>query len=321
MSRWDNAWAPYVPVAERRRRAAQKIAKMKKAGQTVLPVVIEGRRITTTFWGDAWGGNLEAYSDFANRLERGRTYVRNGSVVDLQVEGGRVRSMVSGSELYTVQVDIKQLDAARWGEIKGQCAGQIGSLVELLRGSISKSVMEVVTRKGGGLFPAPKEIRMKCSCPDYATMCKHVAATLYGVGARLDHDPASLFTLRGVDPSELIEAALAQPRAASTASTARRGRVLDAGALSDVFGVDFAAEGVAAVKEAPSSKAPAKRGRRAAVMSEEVAKPAVKKAAVAKKSVAKKPPAKKAAVKKAPAKKAPAKKAPAKKAPAKRPLR
>ncbi len=235
-SGYEDDWRPYIPVAERRRLAAKKIAKLKRAGRKISSVEIAGRKITTTFWGNAWSQNLESYSDYANRLPRGRTYVRNGSLVDLQIEAGRVRALVSGSEIYQVGIEIKRLSKPRWSDIKGQCAGQIDSLVELLQGSLSKGVMEIVTRKGAGLFPAPREISLDCSCPDWATMCKHVAATLYGVGARLDHQPERLFTLRGVDPAEMLEAAIDRPL---TASRSRRGRVLDPGELSSVFGVDI----------------------------------------------------------------------------------
>ena len=252
-----DGWRPYVPVAERRRKASQKLAKMKKAGRNVAPIEIAGRKITATFWGDAWCRNLEAYSDYANRLPRGRTYVRNGSVIDLQIEAGRVAALVSGSEIYEVDITIKPLARPRWTEIKRQCAGQIDSLVELLKGSISKGVMEIVTRKGEGLFPAPQEISLSCSCPDWATMCKHVAATLYGVGARLDHAPEMLFTLRGVDPTEMVEAAIEQP---SKAYTPRTGRALVSEDLSSVFGVDIEMGGVSEKDVTP----PAKRKRRAA---------------------------------------------------------
>ena len=194
------SWRPYVSVAARRRHAAKRVAKMKKDGREISPIEIVGRKIATTFWGDAWCKNLESYSDYSNRLPRGRTYVHNGSVIDLQIEAGRVRSLVSGSDIYEVDTQIKSLAKKRWTDIKGQCAGKIDSLVELLQGSISTGVMEIVTCKGEGLFPAPREISLSCSCPDWATMCKHVAATLYGVGARLDHEPELLFTLRGVDP-------------------------------------------------------------------------------------------------------------------------
>jgi len=254
---WYGGWRRYVPVGERRRRAEEKVAKMRKAGRPISPVEIAGRKIARTFWGDAWCKNLEAYSDYSNRLPRGRTYVRNGSVVDLQIARGRVTALVSGSSLYQVAIEMKPLARPRWAGIKGACAGQIGSLVELLRGAISKGVMGVVTRKGEGLFPAPREISLSCSCPDWATMCKHVAATLYGVGARLDHAPELLFTLRGVDPTELVEAAIDQP--------ARRparpgGRVLAAEDLSSVFGVDIETDEASARDVAGSSG----QGRRAA---------------------------------------------------------
>ena len=231
-----NHWRPYVSVAKRRRQAARKIAELKKSGRNVAPVEISGRKIALTFWGNAWCKNLEAYSDYANRLPRGRTYVRNGSVIDLQIETGRVRALVSGSDIYEVDITFKPLMKKRWTDIKAQCAGQIGSLVELLQGSISKGVMEIVTRKGQGLFPAPREISLNCSCPDWATMCKHVAAVLYGVGARLDHEPELLFTLRAVDPTEMVEAAVDQP---PTARKPRRGRALESDELSSVFGVDI----------------------------------------------------------------------------------
>lgn len=230
---------------------------MKKAGKKVTPVEIGGRRITTTFWGDAWCKNLEAYSDYSNRLPRGRTYVRNGSVIDLRIEAGHVLALVSGTDLYTVDIAIKPMPRKKWKKIKEQCAGQIDSLVELLKGSISKGVMEVVTRKGDGLFPSPREITLSCSCPDWATMCKHVAATLYGVGARLDHAPELLFTLRGVDPTEMVEVAIDQP---GGASKARKGRVLETDGLSSVFGVDIDMGGVSP-KAAAGKKTAAKTPR------------------------------------------------------------
>ncbi len=231
-----NYWPPYVSVAKRRRRAEKKIAKMRKSGRDVAPVDIEGRNIATTFWGAAWCRNLEAYSDYANRLPRGRNYVRNGSVIDLQIEAGRVRSLVSGSRIYKVNIAIKPLSAERWAAVKAECAGRIGSLVELLRGSISREVMNVVTRKDAGLFPAPREISLSCSCPDCAIMCKHVAATLYGVGARLDREPGLLFTLRGVEPSEMAMDAVEQ---APAAGKPMRGRLLKADDMSAVFGIDL----------------------------------------------------------------------------------
>ncbi len=201
-------YKPYVPVAKRRAQAAREVARRVKKGEAVSPVVIEGRAIVSTFWGKAWCTNLEGYSDFENRLPRGRTYVRNGSVVDLKIAKGRITALVSGSELYTVQIDIAALPQKAWRVVKARCAGKVGSLVELLQGKLSNAVMEAVTDRAEGLFPEPKEIKMRCSCPDYAGMCKHLAAVMYGIGNRLDSSPDLLFELRGVDHRELIEQAI-----------------------------------------------------------------------------------------------------------------
>jgi len=249
MSFWG--YREYLPVAQRRANAAKEVAKLKKQGCAVSPVVIEGRKIATSFWGKAWCDNLERYSDFANRLPRGRTYVSNGSVIDLQIARGKVEALVSGSEIYRVKIDIAVAAPARWEAICGDCAGSVGSIVELLQGRFSKHVMARVCREADGLFPAPKEIKMSCSCPDWAGMCKHVAATLYGVGARLDHDPELLFTLRGVDRSELVSVGA---DLSITESVASSERVLVDDDVAALFGLEFdAAPPAAALAE---NKAP-----------------------------------------------------------------
>jgi uncharacterized Zn finger protein len=245
-------WPQPISAAERRRRAARRLTKLQKAGRVISPVEISGRKISATFWGDAWCRNLEAYSDYSNRLPRGRSYVRDGSVIDLQIEAGRVHALVSGSDVYEVEIKIKPLANRRWSAIRRQCAGQIESLLELLRGRISRGVMEVVTRKKEGVFPSPREISLSCSCPDWASMCKHVAAALYGVGARLDQAPELLFTLRCVDPTEMVEAALEQPLPGKKSG---RGRVLETDDLSSVFGVDIDTD------KAPTKKTSANRSK------------------------------------------------------------
>src|SRR6266566_9716744 len=200
-------WRPYVPVAEKRRQAERKLAKLEKRGQSVAPVRIDGRAIAKSFWGKSWCGNLERYSDYESRLPRGRTYVRNGSVVDLKITKGEVAALVAGSELYKIKIAISPVTTARWKSMCRDCAGTIDSLIELLQGRLAKGVMDRVCREGDGLFPSPGEIKLSCSCPDWADMCKHVAAALYGVGARLDKAPQFLFVLRGVDENELIGSA------------------------------------------------------------------------------------------------------------------
>lgn len=235
MSWWG--YKPYVSVAERRAKAQRHAASLAKKGQACCPIQIEGLKIAKTFWGLAWCDHLESYSDFANRLPRGRTYVRNGSVIDLQIAPGKIKAIVCGSEIYNIKIDIKPLANPAWKNIKGHCAGQIASLVELLQGKLSKGVMEIITCRETGMFPSPKEISLDCSCPDWADMCKHVAAVLYGVGARLDVEPELLFTLRGVDHLDLIEQVGQAPITAGGDGTSRQ--TLAAGDLSDVFGIEL----------------------------------------------------------------------------------
>jgi len=236
---WRNGWRPYVPVAQRRAKAARELTKLaKKNGQRADPVVLVGRTIASSFWGKAWCENLEAYSDFENRLPRGRTYVRNGSVVDLQIAQGSITARVAGSELYRVEIAIRPLPEKLWQAVRKECAGKIDSILELLQGRLSAAVMQVVTRHDQGLFPAPREIEMKCSCPDWATMCKHVAATLYGIGARLDTRPELLFLLRGVDPEDLI-AGVSGADAVRPATTADAKTGLGDADLSAVFGIEL----------------------------------------------------------------------------------
>jgi uncharacterized Zn finger protein len=261
---------PYVSVAERRRKAAQETAKLAKKGKTIRPVRIDGRTIAHTFWGKAWCDNLESYMDYENRLPRGRTYVRNGSVVHLDIRAGEIEALVSGSELYRVNINITSAAKAKWKKLCGECAGGIGSLVELFQGRFSDHVMGIITPKETGLFPSPKEIELKCSCPDWATMCKHVAAVLYGVGARLDQSPELLFTLRSVNHEELI------PRAAAVTDLAGKtpaaGPELAESELGAVFGIELDAGAGAPAPEAPPpvptkrlprAKKPAARKRRA----------------------------------------------------------
>jgi len=233
MNWWSYTRKP--SVHERRQKAAREARRFAKNGKALSPVAIEGRTIARSFWGKAWCDNLESYRDFENRLPRGRSYVRNGSVLDLQVASGKITALVSGSDLYQVAISIKPVVAGHWGRIKTQCAGNVGSIIELLEGKLSERVMQVITHRDDGLFPKPAEIQMECSCPDWATMCKHVAAVMYGVGARLDQQPELLFTLRNVDHAELIAAA---PDLAVTRRGAGR-KVLADDALAEVFGVGF----------------------------------------------------------------------------------
>lgn len=236
---WDS-YRPNVSIAERRRKgeaAARRLAK--KAGRVLAPVRPAGKGIATTFWGKAWCNNLDAYSDFANRLPRGRTYLRNGSIIDLQITAGRVEALVQGTDLYQVAINFKPLPNKRWQTFKQHAAGQVTHLLDLLQGRLPPAMLAAITTCDSGLFPTPKEIELGCSCPDWAAMCKHVAAVLYGVGVRLDETPELFFILRGVDSGELMKAATASAVRTSKARAQKGTTALDDSALSEIFGVEI----------------------------------------------------------------------------------
>ena len=235
-----NGWAPYVPVAVRRAKAQKQLEKMKKKGLRVQPVHLTGRKIAASFWGKGWCDHMESFSDYANRLPRGRTYVRNGSVCHLDIKPGRIEAIVSGSTLYTVSITITPLMKKKWDAVKNSCTGRIGSLIDLLRGKLDRAVMEVVAHRREGLFPLPGEMKFDCDCPDWAGMCKHVAAVLYGVGARLDHSPEMLFFLRGVNHEELVDVSAVVLGVAKAGTSRRR---IAATGIADVFGIDMAEAG------------------------------------------------------------------------------
>jgi uncharacterized Zn finger protein len=236
--RWGWSYKPYVSAGEKRRRASKEATSLIEEGQKLNPVRVEGRTISRSFWGKAWCENLESYSDLANRLPRGRTYLRNGSVVDFQIVPGEIRALVYGSELYRIAIKIEPVQKAEWKALKSDCAGQVGSLMDLLQGKLSAQVMEIITRRETGLFPRPTEISLSCSCPDWAGMCKHVAASLYAVGVRLDESPELLFLLRGADHLELVtEATESVTTGVSTLSEGSG--PLTGDNLEEIFGIEI----------------------------------------------------------------------------------
>jgi uncharacterized Zn finger protein len=229
----------YVPVAERRRQALKKMDQLRDKGHDIQPIEpFNYRGIAKSFWGKAWCRHLEKFSDYSNRLPRGRTYVRNGSVCHLGIEPETATAMVSGSEMYELSIHIEPLCPEKWSNIKNDCKGKIGSLIELLQGKISDEIMEIVTDRDNGLFPSPDEIRFNCNCPDWADMCKHVAAVMYGIGVRLDTEPELLFKLRGVNHEELIAVDTAIDNL-TDGKRSRRRRTLSDDCVAAVFGIDL----------------------------------------------------------------------------------
>ncbi len=287
MAYWES-FAPYVTVAEKRAKAEKKLKALLKKNQDIQPVVIEGRTIARTWWGKSWNTNLESYADYSNRIGRGRSYVRHNAVLDLQIKSGLIESMVQGTNAkpYKIQIKIKTLKKDIWKNIKKACQGEFDSLQELLNGKFPESLSNIFTDKKSGLFPAPGEISFDCSCPDWAVMCKHIAATLYGIGARLDSEPELFFTLRDVKMKDLVSGAV-KDQTSDLLKKARQksSKVMDESDLSEIFGIDM--------EEAPTPKKARSKSKE---------KPAKKPTAKTKKTAARKlkkiKPEKKAAVRK-----------------------
>jgi len=232
----------YVSVGEKKRKAEASVEKLRKKNPNISPVVITGKKLATTWWGNSWNTNLESYSDYENRIERGRSYLRNGALLNLEITQGKISALVQGSRAkpYKVEVVIKSLKKDVWEAITKDCAGKIDSLQELMEGKFPRALSELFTAKGEGLFPAPNEITFTCSCPDYADMCKHVAAALYGVGARLDENPALFFVLRNINIEELISDAISKKsQTLLEKSKIKGGRVIQEIDVSDMFGIDI----------------------------------------------------------------------------------
>lgn len=237
------SWYPhYVSVAEKRAKAAKKLKELRKKNPDICPVCIESTAIARTWWGKSWNRNLELYADYSNRIGRGRSYVRHGAVLDLKIEAGKVDALVQGTRAkpYSVNIEIKPVARNIWENIKTASEGKLDSLKELLAGKFPKSLGELFTVQGNGLFPSPKEITFSCSCPDWASMCKHVAATLYGIGARLDEEPELFFKLRNVEMKDLVtEAVQDQTRKLLEKAKRTTGRVIAEADVADVFGIDM----------------------------------------------------------------------------------
>jgi uncharacterized Zn finger protein len=255
MSYWN--YRPYRSVAAKRADAKKAISKLTKQGGC-SPVVLEGTKIASSFWGKAWCKHIEGWQDYENRLPRGRSYVRSGAVVDLRLAAGEITAKVQGSELYNIRIAVTKLPPARWKTFKQLSLGKVGSLLSLMQGRLPDELLEQLTDPETGLFPRKKEMKLDCDCPDYSSLCKHLAAVLYGVGNRLDSQPELLFTLRGVDHSELLSQAAGAAADLGTATLGNAALATDD--LGAIFGIELATPAAMPAKSRkPKIAKPAKK--------------------------------------------------------------
>ena len=241
MSRYWSEFPRYEQpdAGELKRKSAASKKKAQAKGKILEPVTIKGRNIASTGWGKAWCDNLEQYADYESRLGRGKRYVRNGSVIDLKIQKGKILARVQGTRKtpYKVEIRISPLSEERCQDILERCGRKLENLEALTEGNFPDDMKELFRGKGG-LFPEPREISFNCSCPDWALMCKHVAAALYGVGARLDENPLLFFELRGIDVGRFIDVALENRVEAMLANADKKsGRIMEDTDLGKLFGV------------------------------------------------------------------------------------
>lgn len=231
-------YAPYVTVAEKMKKAEKALVKLRKKDPGASPVVIEGKKIAKTWWGIAWCKNLESYAEYQNRIGRGRAYVKNGFVIDLRIDEGIVRGKVYGSSLYNVTISIDKLGDDKKETAIRAIGRKIDSVEDLINGNFPKELGEIFLTQKKGLFPSPKEIHLDCDCPDWADMCKHVAAVLYGVGARFDADPLLFFKLRGIDADGFIKKSIDEKmRSMIKNAGTKTERVIENADISGMFGI------------------------------------------------------------------------------------
>lgn len=233
-------FSEYVSVAKKKENAQKSIEKLRKKIPNISPVIIDGNLIAKKWWGKAWNKNLESYADLSNRIGRGRSYVKHGAVLDLQIEKGNVEAIVqgSGAKPYNIVIEIDKLEKNKWESVIEICNHRIDTMETLIAGQFPKEFDKLFKESKNGLFPYPKEIHFKCSCPDSARVCKHVAAVLYGVGARLDNDPILFFKLRDIDFEELLKKSMEDKMQSMIKNADKKStRVIDEEDVFDLFGL------------------------------------------------------------------------------------
>lgn len=240
MSRyWEDGCYSQPTTSELKRKSEASRVSAEKKGKRLEPVVIQGRNIAKSWWGRAWCDNLERYADYESRLSRGKRYVKTGAVIDLSITKGRIQAKVQGSRKtpYKVEIRISPLSEERCQEILQKCGKRVETLEKLLAGDFPEELKELFTQRGG-LFPSSREISFSCSCPDWALMCKHVAAVLYGIGARLDENPSLFFELRGIEMGRFIDVAIANRVERMLKNAGRTsGRTIDERDIRGLFGI------------------------------------------------------------------------------------
>lgn len=215
-------------AADLTRLAVERSAQLTAEGTELHPVGASSRKLAEHFWGSAWMRHLALCEAGGLCLSPGRTLLRHGCVLDLEIAPCSIRALVSAQELYEVALTLEPLDEEKRLALRTACAGNVGSLVALLEGQANDDLLHTLCDPENGLLPAPEDWHMSCTCPDWAEPCPHAAAAIYAAGVLIDRDPSLLFVLRALDPSALIA-----PPAVDTDA------FLDPADLGQTFGIDI----------------------------------------------------------------------------------
>lgn len=234
----------YISISDQKAMALKSKKRLEKnLNRSLEPIILASTKLATSWWGKMWNTNLERYAEYSNRIGRGKTYVKNELVIDLQIEESKVFAYVQGKRRDPYQIAI-YIDPTKPGlieQIKEKCQGKLDTVEELLEGKFSKEISSIFMIQGAGLFPEPKEIKFRCSCPDYTSCCKHVSAVLYGIGSKLDVNPLLFFTLRGINLDDFLKDVIIS----KTENILDKGikckskRIIDNANIEDLFDIDL----------------------------------------------------------------------------------
>lgn len=194
-----------MKAADLEAQARRELIELKSAGEEVRPVVGTTRKLAAHFWGSAWMKHLALCESGGWSLSAGRTLLRHGCVLDLQLEAGLIRARVMEERLHDVEIALDPLDGERLEELRTICSGKIDSLVPLLEGTLDDALLATLCNAETGLLPEPGAWHMSCTCPDWSEPCPHAAAAIYAAGILIDAEPSLLFRLRQVSPEDLLQ--------------------------------------------------------------------------------------------------------------------
>src|SRR6516225_9973543 len=192
--RYYDDWFPRFPKSKPRA-AKGGIKAQTKRGQ-----------FGQSWWAKRWIAVLESF-DIGARLGRGRSYARNGQVLNIDIAKAEVTAKVQGSrpKPYDVTIQVKSLAEKEWAKVIEALSGQAIYAAKLLAGEMPQDIENVFQEVKLSLFPEKLgDLATECSCPDWSNPCKHIAAVYYLIGEEFDRDPYLLFRLRGLNREDLL---------------------------------------------------------------------------------------------------------------------